>query len=713
MIFAVLPPSPFLAVWVSLASLLVYATLVLANTSIDRRAIVSRYNPTRNASSTSTPIQVGNGNFAFGTDVTGLQTFQPFAIMSSWGWKNDTFPVGRTLDDILAYKGTSLDNHGRNVSYMYGGVADIQQWLISNPNRVNLGQTGLLFLTASGDVHNVTEADLKSKKQTLDLWTGQITSTFSLDGSLVNVTTLCAQDSDTVGIKIDSELVSQGRLGLFLDFPWNDGSAKFSAPFVGLFNMTSNHTTNLIQNSSIANGARAEIIHTLVNNSFVTSIGGSPFNISRDSPNEHRYSVLPSSKSTNLSITVSFALQSPTSLPGFNDVQVSSIDTWNSFWSEGGFIDVYTASEDSRADELQRRIILSQYLLRVNEAGDYPPQESGLVNNGWYGKFHMEMFYWHSIHWALWSQWELLHRSSSVYSRFLATSIARAQVQQSWPAGARWSKMTDPSGRSAPGEINELLIWQQVHPLVFAEYEYRAFPNPATLEKWRDVVRATADWMSVFAFRNVSTNAYDIGPPMYVVSEDTDPLVTRNPAFELAYWNFGLLLAETWMERLGEKVPALWGAVRSSIVPLPIADGTYSVYEGIESDFWNSPAYTNDHPALVGLYGWLPETPSLNVSIAKATMEKVWTHWNISNCWGWDFGMLAMSAARNDEPEQAVSWLLNDVFSFDDVGMPTGGTRAPTPYFPGSGGLLLAVAMMAEGWDGSKGEAPGFRNRGG
>ena len=74
--------------------------------------------------------------------------------------------------------------------------------------------------------------------------------------------------------------------------------------------------------------------------------------------------------------------------------------------------------------------------------------------------------------------------------------------------------------------------------------------------------------------------------------------------------------------------------------------------------------------------------------------------------------MLAMSAARNGEPDQAVSWLLNDIFSFDDVGMPSGGARVPTPYFPGSGSLLLAVAFMAGGWDGSSGHAPGFPKTG-
>lgn len=246
----------------------------------------------------------------------------------------------------------------------------------------------------------------------------------------------------------------------------------------------------------------------------------------------------------------------------------------------------------------------------------------------------MEMFYWHSVHWALWSQWDLLDRTNTVYSRFLSTAITRAQVQQGWPTGARWSKMTDPTGRSAPGEINELLIWQQVHPLVFAEYEYRAFPTQKTLNKWVDVVQETADWMSVFAFHNATSGRYGLGPPMYVVSEDTDPLVTRNPAFELAYWNFGLEIASTWMKRLGRKVPGSWTMVRLNLADLPVQNGTYAVYEDIDTSFWDGPTYTNDHPALVGLYGWLPETPDLNVSMAKATMEKVWTHWNISNCWG-------------------------------------------------------------------------------
>lgn len=126
----------------------------------------------------------------------------------------------------------------------------------------------------------------------------------------------------------------------------------------------------------------------------------------------------------------------------------------------------------------------------------------------------MEMVFWHMAHWALWNNWDLVSGAGNTYSKFLKTSLQRAQVQQGFHSGARWSKMTDPYGRSAPGEINELLIWQQPHPLVFAEYEYRATGSRDTLTKWQDVVNETANWMADFAWFNTSTGVYDLGPPM-------------------------------------------------------------------------------------------------------------------------------------------------------------------------------------------------------
>ncbi|KAJ3542647.1 hypothetical protein NMY22_g3430 [Coprinellus aureogranulatus] len=694
---------------------------------IPRRSIVTRFNPTRKSTlNATTPMQVGNGNFAFGSDITSLQTFLPFATMASWGWKNDSLPEGRTQADIDAYEGVSWDNHGRPVRYDFGGPPDIEAWLRGSPNRVNLGRVGLRFWSQehSGEgkkVLDVAETDLEDAEQTLDMWTGILTSRFKFDGEEVEVRVASDFETDTIAIELESNLVRDGRLGLFVDFPWNEGKEKFSAPFVGLWDVPEKHSTNLTRNSSAA-----QIVHQMESNIFYTDIRGDNFAIVRQSHEKHIYDIEQKGgrrPSKSLSISASFSgkgkSNTPQSFPSVSQVIASSKKGWEMYWMQSGFVDVLTGSSDSRAEDLQRRIVLSRYLMRVNEAGDTPPQESGLVNNGWFGKFHMEMYFWHSAHWALWGNWDVLHRSSSIYSRFLPAATTLAQKQQGWSKGARWPKMADPSGRSAPGEINNLLIWQQPHPLIFALYEYRAFPNKATLRKWREVVKATADWMSDFAWKNATTGRCDLGPPMYVVSEDTSPNSTVNPAFELAYWRLGLEIAEGWFERLGEEVPTSWTETRMGLAPLPVGtddhgEATYSVYDGIEQTFWTDSKYTSDHPALVGLYGWLPATEGLDLDLAKRTAQKVWTHWNTSNCWGWDFPMLAMSAARNRFYNEAVDFLLHPEFQFDDIGMPIGGARVPTPYFPGSGSLLYAVAMMARGWDSAQEDraAPGFPEAG-
>lgn len=73
----------------------------LVEARIDRQRVVQAFNPRRTASSPETPLQVGNGNFAFGADITGLQTFSPFATMSTWGWHNFSLPTapGQTSID--------------------------------------------------------------------------------------------------------------------------------------------------------------------------------------------------------------------------------------------------------------------------------------------------------------------------------------------------------------------------------------------------------------------------------------------------------------------------------------------------------------------------------------------------------------------------------------------------------------------------------------
>lgn len=268
---ALLIPYPYVQVSMVPLQLLFFAAFALlpapgqltstkdpTESPIDRRAIVTRFNPTRESTvNATTPIQVGNGNFAFGSDITSLQTFLPFATMASWGWKTDALPEGRTQEEVDGYEGVSWDNHGRPVRYDFGGPPDIEAWLRGNPNRVNLGRVGLQFWSTKVDgeerrVLDVAESDLRGASQTLDMWTGIMTSRFEFEGTEVQIRVASDFETDTIAVTLESELVREGRLGLFIDFPWNEGKEKFSAPFIGLWDVPEKHTTDLTLHSSSA-----------------------------------------------------------------------------------------------------------------------------------------------------------------------------------------------------------------------------------------------------------------------------------------------------------------------------------------------------------------------------------------------------------------------------------------------------------------------------
>lgn len=705
--------------------LLSFLHVSTATALINRKNVVTRFNPTRHASSNTTPMQVGNGNFAFGADITGLQTFLPFATLSSWGWHNASLPTTPGQTSPADFTGLEWWTHGRLVNYDQPNPAeaDISQWLIANPHRINLGRIGLHFAGQNGNNNvNVTESDLTDKMQTLDLYSGTITSRFRVNGFAVTVWTWVDPLSDTVAVRIASELLSRGQLGVFFDYPYATGEEKFEAPFVGDWGNVSRHETQL---SELKEGS-AQIKHVLDNTTYYTAIRWSGEASITPVNGTHRYILQPGSPSQQtLELKATFSPFSNASSPSSVDSVVQNcVHWWRDYWETGAFIDL-TATGNATALEIQRRTILSQYLLAVNEAGHGPPQESGLVNNGWYGKFHMEMYLWHSAHWIPWGKFPLLERSIGVYDRFLPSSVRRAHDQGY--AGARWGKMSDPTGRSAPGEINSLLIWQQPHVFYFAEMEYAAAnqhqqqqqqQKKDILQKWDPILTSSADFMASFAFWNQSTGVYDLGPPMYPASENTNPNCTTNPTFELAYWRFGLDIAMAWKARLGQPVPQRWKHVAEHLAPLPtvaitdtntntITTTTYTLYEGIPN-MWLDPATVTSHPALSAIYGLLPPTDMVNETIVAATAAQIARAWNFSQCWGWDFPLLAMNAVRLGEVDRAVAYLVHGNFAFDDVGMPVGSEdTAPTPYFPGAGALLLAVAMMAGGWSGSNSSSSG------
>src|SRR5437764_3320449 len=94
-------------------------------TPIDRKALVTRHNPILRKFDPTSPLSVGNGEFAFTADVTGLQTFAeayatdpkhtPLCTMSQWGWHTSPRPT-----DLPPLELTEYDAHGRKVGYATG-----------------------------------------------------------------------------------------------------------------------------------------------------------------------------------------------------------------------------------------------------------------------------------------------------------------------------------------------------------------------------------------------------------------------------------------------------------------------------------------------------------------------------------------------------------------------------------------------------------------
>lgn len=124
---------------------------------------------------------------------------------------------------------------------------DISQWLLVNPGRVNLAGIGLYFFNDP----SIVESDLHNTTQLLDIYAGTITSSFSCDGSTVDVFTVCDPTNDILGISVQSDLLANGQLGLFFDFPYPN-SIMFQEPVVGTWGDPT-PTTTLETSGNIAN----------------------------------------------------------------------------------------------------------------------------------------------------------------------------------------------------------------------------------------------------------------------------------------------------------------------------------------------------------------------------------------------------------------------------------------------------------------------------
>jgi hypothetical protein len=678
---------------------------VSAAEPIDRRALVERHNPVLRTFDAESPLSLGNGELAFTADVTGLQTFPeayektiPLTTMSQWGWHTFPNPEGWSIERFKFTEFPAFD--GRKVGYadIPGDVRTPEvQWLRGNPHRLHLGRIGFDLEKADGSP--AAPADLTQIEQTLDLWNGILRSHFVLEGKPVDVET-AVDDLGKVAVRVRSPLVRAGRLAIELRFPYGTGampSADWTKPEA--------HRTTLMR----LGPQRARMLRRLDQDRYAVQVEWSK-GASLGEAAPHRFVLTPAAAADRLELVAHFAAEGARGGPGpFDAVRESARIHWNQFWSTGGAIDL-SGSRDPRWRELERRIVLSQYLTRIQCAGSLPPQESGLTFNSWEGKFHLEMHWWHAVHFALWDRLPLLERSLGYYDRIL--DEARSTARRQGYAGARWPKMTGPTGKESPSTIGPFLVWQQPHPIYYAELVHRARPGQGTLERYRAVVFETAEFMASYPAWDETTKRFVLGPTLQCAQERFPKDKSLNCTFELAYWRWGLEKAQEWRTRLGMPREPRWDKVLEGLAQPLVVDGKYAFTE-TAADSYTNPRWNDDHPAVLGAYGMLPG-PGIDAETMRRSFDWVFTNWNWRETWGWDYPLAAMTAARLGEGDRAVDALLLDtpknVYRRNGHNHQRPGL---TIYLPGNGGLLTAVAMMAAGWDGApERNAPGFPSDG-
>ncbi|MDE6341664.1 MAG: hypothetical protein K2K93_05050 [Muribaculaceae bacterium] len=680
----------------TVAAILLAAAAVASGSSanaeeIDRFSLVNRNNPHITRIDTMASLTVGNGKFAFTADVTGLQTFPemyslgvPLGTMSDWGWHSfpntESFRFEETLKEY---------DFGRGRKELYSTqIKDDERrkaacdYYRANPHRLHLGAIGF---------DDMAPNSISAIDQTLDMWNGIINSRFSVAGNKIEVRTSVDPELDLVAALISDP----GRHAVRLRLPYSTGKHSDDACD---WNQDDRHQTEIVFSAP----GKAVVKHTLDSTRYYVTLNWDGNSLAlQDGPNTVR--IMPDRD--NWSVTALFTgTETDGSNPPASDAITAAAEYWQNFWKKGGVVD-FSLCTDPRAKELERRVVLSQYLLATNCAGTTPPQETGLTYNSWFGKFHLEMIWWHQAQFALYGHDDLLARTLPWY--FKAHDNAKSIAERQGFDGVRWMKMTDPSSIEAPSSVGSFLIWQQPHIIYLAELLYRTNPDEEILKQYYPLVEETAQFMASFADWDAENQRYVL-KGIIPAQETLRAAETVNPPFELSYWHFGLNTAQKWRERMGLERNAEWDKITGSLSRLAAKDSLYLAAETAPQTYEDI-RFTSDHMAVLGSLGILPASPLADAGILNNTFDWIYDNWNWDKTWGWDYPTTAMCAVRLGEPEKAVNALLMDKRT--NTYLPNGHNFQDDRlrcYLPGNGGLLTAIALMTAGWDGCETPTPGF-----
>jgi hypothetical protein len=287
-----------------------------------------------------------------------------------------------------------------------------------NPHRLNLGTIGLNLRDRQGQP--VSWQSLQAIRQEQKLWDGEIVSAFTADGERVEVTTGVHPAKDALFARIKSRLLKDQRASLALRFSYPTGRHADDA----------NDWTRPDLHASLLkeSGTNHVVIKRVVGSTqyYVTLRWEGNAVFTERAPHEF---VL-STKDDVLTFEAEYSLEAPSgAVEGafiYDQALKATIKHWNRWWQEGAIVD-FSQCTDPRAKELERRVVLSQYLTQINCANALPPQETGLTYNSWFGRPHLEMAWWHLVS----SQTHVLGIPS--WARVSGQNLGKTILQISFP----------------------------------------------------------------------------------------------------------------------------------------------------------------------------------------------------------------------------------------------------------------------------------------
>ena len=597
--------------------------------------LIKKYNVINDKIDIHNPLSIGNGSFVFTCDISGLQTFSeeynyiPLLTMSEkFAYKKDLGNIN--LEEYNSYNGKAYYLTSDKEKAKYEAL------------RTNYFKYNMFNLAFYMNDNKININDITNIYQELDLIKGTIYSKFYLLNELVEVESNIDSKEDILNIKVKSNLLNKGlniKLKSNISYYNKEGSLKDSA------------NIKLDKDIIISDRYRKDIIKYLFNGNIDLKDNIITFR---------------SVDNINLSLKVS-----------------------DNKYDKGNIKDFFLNTKPYLTGdyEIDRRIILSLYLIRINSCGKYPPAETGLTINGWYNKFHLEMHLWHHLGLIYYGHYKLILPSINYY--FAIYEEAKKRAKLNGFLGCRWPKMTDPTGLDSPSPIGPLLMWQQPH-LVYMLFIIKELNPDFDLTKYADLIDDTLLCLSSFFVK--INNIYYLNYPLIPAQECFDGREVRSPIFEVEYFIHVFKLAQkyNYSKEIYEDI------INNAVMP-KVLDNCYESHLNTNLTYIE---HNYDHPLPIMAYSFF-KSERLDKNIIKNSLDKIFKTWDFDKMWGWDFPSISMCLNNLGLKDEALKFIKTN---YPKNTYLKNGHNAQIPddeilplYLPGNGALIIFIYLFLNG----------------